>query len=273
MKKVTSMLRKERIDAMQAYISDVKTASMKELEDKFDIAPSTLRRDLASLIAAGTVKKVYGGVTDNTTTPSTKGNALTVYSERQLAAPNEKRQIGRAAAQLIEPEDLIFIDSGTTTAEMGGFLPTDFPFTLVTNNLQIINQAAPLANIKLVIIGMNFDRRTQSFTGIDDMNIFSRFNIGKAFMAATGISLTRGLSNSEYNEYLIKAEIFKKAHRKILLIDQSKFGRVSLLTYGALQDIDAIVTYGNVDAKYRDFLTENNVQLINAKTQQAVSPS
>lgn len=194
MKKVTSMLRKERIDAMQAYISDVKTASMKELEDKFDIAPSTLRRDLASLIAAGTVKKVYGGVTDNTTTPSTKGNALTVYSERQLAAPTEKHQIGRAAAQLIEPEDLIFIDSGTTTAEMGGFLPTDFPFTLVTNNLQIINQAAPLANIKLVIIGMNFDRRTQSFTGIDDMNIFSRFNIGKAFMAATGISLTRGLS-------------------------------------------------------------------------------
>ena len=149
------MLRKERIDAMQAYISEVKTASMKELEDKFSIAPSTLRRDLATLIANGTVKKVYGGVT--TTPDSTKDNPLTVYSERQLAAPSEKRQIGRAAAQLIEPEDLIFIDSGTTTAEMGEFLPTDFPFTLVTNNLQIINQAAPLANIKLVIIGMNFD--------------------------------------------------------------------------------------------------------------------
>ena len=44
------MLRKERIDAMQAYISEVKTASMKELEDKFSIAPSTLRRDLATLI-------------------------------------------------------------------------------------------------------------------------------------------------------------------------------------------------------------------------------
>ena len=258
------MLRKERIDAMQAYISEVKTASMKELEDKFSIAPSTLRRDLATLIANGTVKKVYGGVT--TTPDSTKDNPLTVYSERQLAAPSEKRQIGRAAAQLIEPEDLIFIDSGTTTAEMGEFLPTDFPFTLVTNNLQIINQAAPLANIKLVIIGMNFDRRTQSFTGIDNMNIFSRFNIGKAFMAATGISLTRGLSNSECNEYLIKSEIFKKAHRKILLIDQSKFGRVSLLTYGTVQDIDAIVTYGDIAAKYHEFLTENNIQLINAKT-------
>lgn len=113
---------------------------------------------------------------------------------------------------------------------------------------------------------MNFDRRTQSFTGIDNMNIFSRFNIGKAFMAATGISLTRGLSNSEYNEYLIKSEIFKKAHRKILLIDQSKFGRVSLLTYGTVQDIDAIVTYGDIAAKYHEFLTENSIQLINAKT-------
>ena len=47
------MLRKERIDAMQAYISEVKTASMKELEDKFSIAPSTLRRDLATLISNG----------------------------------------------------------------------------------------------------------------------------------------------------------------------------------------------------------------------------
>lgn len=55
------MLRKERIDAMQAYISEVKTASMKELEDKFSIAPSTLRRDLATLIANGTVKKSMVG--------------------------------------------------------------------------------------------------------------------------------------------------------------------------------------------------------------------
>ena len=49
------MLRKERIDAMQHYINEVRTASMKELEDKFSIAPSTLRRDLANLIDAGTV--------------------------------------------------------------------------------------------------------------------------------------------------------------------------------------------------------------------------
>ncbi len=51
------MLRKERIDAMQHYINEVRTASMRELEDKFSIAPSTLRRDLANLIDAGTVKK------------------------------------------------------------------------------------------------------------------------------------------------------------------------------------------------------------------------
>ena len=265
------MLRKERIDAMQHYINEVRTASMKELEDKFSIAPSTLRRDLANLIDAGTVKKVYGGVT--ATFNRAKPNALTIYSERQLSAPSEKRQIGRAAAQLIEPDDLIFIDSGTTTAEVGAYLPSEFSFTLVTNNLEIINKAAPLGNIKLVIIGMNFDRRTQSFTGIDNMNIFSRFNIGKAFMAATGISITRGLSNSEYNEYLIKSEIFKKAHQKILLIDHTKFDRVSLLTYGTLKDIDAIITYGDIAPKYVDFLAENDVQLINAQTGSIVSES
>ncbi len=156
---------------------------------------------------------------------------------------------------------------------MGAYLPSEFSVTLVTNNLEIINKAAPLGNIKLVIIGMNFDRRTQSFTGIDNMNIFSRFNIGKAFMAATGISITRGLSNSEYNEYLIKSEIFKKAHQKILLIDHTKFDRVSLLTYGTLKDIDAIITYGDIAPKYVDFLAENDVQLINAQTGSIVSES
>ena len=53
------MLRKERIDAMQAYISEVKTASMKELEDKFSIAPSTLRRDLATLISNVTLSPFF----------------------------------------------------------------------------------------------------------------------------------------------------------------------------------------------------------------------
>ncbi|WP_461214452.1 DeoR/GlpR family DNA-binding transcription regulator [Lacticaseibacillus sp. GG6-2] len=250
------MLKAERINAIAAYVDTMRTATIDELTRKFMISTNTLRRDLDQLVAEGRVKKIYGGVT------SVKpNNKLTIFEERNNHAERAKRRIAQMAATLIDPGDMIFIDSGTTTAQMGNFLPTSFPFTLVTNNFPLLAAATPLTNIRLMVIGSTFDRRTQSFIGVDRSTLFARLNVKKAFMAATGISLTQGLSNSEYEEFLIKRDILARATESFLLIDHTKIERVSLLSYGHVQDLSGIVCDAAFPPAYQEFAQEHDIQL------------
>jgi len=262
------MLREERINAIADYVDSVGTASLPELEKMFEISTNTLRRDIAQLTSENRLKKIYGGVT------STRSeNYLRVFDERKALASADKAAIGELAVQLIQPNDLIFIDSGTTTASMASVLPTDFPYTVMTNSLLIINAAAALTNIKLMIVGSNFDRRTQSFIDLSDTSIFNRFNISKSFMAATGVSLTQGISNSEYNEFVIKKEVLARSEANYLLIDHEKFDQISLLRYGNLGDLAGIITDSTPPKDYVAYLKEHKISLWTAAGTDNLQPN
>lgn len=254
------MIKEKRLEEMARYILDMRTVSMKELSDKFAISQNTLRRDLNELLEDHRFKKVYGGVT------VIEENSLVDYSERHQRTISEKKQIGQKAASLIEQNDLIFIDSGTTTSEMAPYLPKEFNFTLMTNSLQIIEAAAHLNNIKLIVVGSHFSPRTQSFTGTEANSLFEHYNINKAFMSSTAVSISNGVTNSDLNEFKIKSVVMKKAQtnslqRNFLLVDHTKFGKTALLTYAELTQFDAIVTSNAIPSKYSSYLQENNVQL------------
>jgi DeoR family myo-inositol catabolism operon transcriptional repressor len=61
-------------------------------------------------------------------------------------------------------------------------------------------------------------------------------------MACTGLSINDGATNSFSSEYTNKKIAVRKANKTILLVDSSKFGMSTLMTYCPLVDIDYIVT-------------------------------
>ena len=78
-----------------------------------DASESTLRRDLEHLHQQGVIKRTHGGAIylgDGLTLPA--------LEERSGSQVEEKRAIGRAAAELIEDGDAILLDGGTTTLEV-----------------------------------------------------------------------------------------------------------------------------------------------------------
>jgi DeoR family myo-inositol catabolism operon transcriptional repressor len=60
----------------------------------------------------------------------------------------------------------------------------------------------------LFIIGEKYKARTRSFTGVKSQSIVDKFNIKKAFMAATGVNINNGLTNAEIEENFIKASCY-----------------------------------------------------------------
>lgn len=245
-------MKEKRLQLVEEYIHTVKTASLDELCEHFQVSKNTIRRDVDKILKKGNVQKVYGGVTS-------LPYPLVPFANRDNTNLSEKVAIGRTAATLIEDQDLIFIDSGTTTRNIMDFLPQLQSLTILTNNLDVINAAAGLEFVTLISIGNHYKRSTNSFVGADDLYILDKFNISKAFMAATGVTVTHGLTNSDILEYELKRKIAKKTQQLYLLADASKFGKSTLLTYAPLQEVDGIITSRALPEDYRDYCEKHQI--------------
>ncbi|AFJ64202.1 MULTISPECIES: DeoR/GlpR family DNA-binding transcription regulator [Bacillus] len=244
-----------RIQEMEEYILKHGATSLDELCEVFNVSKNTVRRDINKLAEKGVIKKVYGGVT------SAEKSVLVPFENRTIQHQDEKIKIARYASRFIEDHDLVFIDSGTTTKSMLETLDPDKNVTVLTNSLDIINAASSMKNIDLIIIGNNYKRKTRSFVGIDDPSTLNKYNINKAFMSATGTTITHGLTNSDLLEYEVKKRISEKANEVYLLADHSKFGKSTLLTYAPFDRLHSIVTSQHLDEEYTKYCQEHQIDI------------
>ncbi|MFC2735078.1 MAG: DeoR/GlpR transcriptional regulator, partial [Oribacterium sp.] len=98
--------------------------------------------------------------------------------------------------------------------------------------------------------------------GIETVERLRIYNIDKAFMAATGLSLDRGLTNASVYEYNIKKEVISRSRKRFLMADHSKFGKTALYTFCDFENLDAVITDMPPEAEYRDYFRSQNIELL-----------
>lgn len=250
-------MRSQRISEIEEYIYTHKTVTLDELCQIFQVSKNTIRRDIEEIIQNPDIVKTYGGVMVNTQVKK----PLVSFAERNVKHQNAKRLISAKAASLVQEGDSIFIDSGTTTLYMLEHLK-EKRITLLTNSIEVMVQAIPYANINLISLSGTLNRKTLSFTGNNAARLLSSYNIQKAFLSATGITLENGATNSSPEETCIKEMAVKKSMEKYLLADSSKFSSVSLLTYCDVKELTGIVTDKKPDSDFCDYAAAHHVSLI-----------
>ncbi|MBC8585692.1 DeoR/GlpR family DNA-binding transcription regulator [Youxingia wuxianensis] len=249
-------MRVKRIEQIEDYINLHKTVTIDNLCEVFHVSRNTIRRDLDTLSAKGVVNKIYGGVTSN------KTQETIPFEERNIKNMDMKNRIARKAAEFIDNDDTLFIDSGTTATTLFNQLSEKKRLTLFTNNLEIVVKSIYANDFHVVSTGGALARNTYSTVGPDAARLLERYNIKKAFMSATGLSIGSGLTNSSQGEYEVKKAIISRCHKVYMLIDSSKFGDVSLMTFGRIEDADVIITDKAPSQEYLDYFREHGVELV-----------
>lgn len=249
----------KRINEIENYIKQKQEVSLYELKDKFNVSLNTIRRDVNELEKENVIHKVYGGVVYNSS------DKTLAYEERNISYLKEKQTIGHYCSSMIEENDIVYIDSGTTTHYVLDQVDSNIHFTLITNSLEVMNKAVMFPNVTLLIVGNTYKRSTKSFTGLADNEIIDKFNVNKAFMSATAFSVENGASNSDLLENKMKSTICKRSNHIYLLIDSSKFGKTSLFTYCNAPDIHTIVTDENIDPNQLENVRNKGGNLIVVK--------
>lgn len=251
-----------RIKQMEQYIMEHDLVSMDDLRNKFNISMNTVRLDVAQLVSKGAIRKVYGGVCSNQT-----GN-LVPFEERQTKNIQGKIACGRAAVKLVEDGDIIYIDSGTTTMYLVDYLGECNAVTVITNSLNVINRAIAIPNINLICLPGTLERKTNSFASADTVRALEKYNINKAFMASSGITLNGMITNSSPLEYEIKKAAIAGSYHAFLMIDSSKYGKSGMLTYADLSEMKAVIVDENVNPALLSLIEKRNVEAIIAPLSQ-----
>ena len=123
------MLTEQRYDIILKLLEEKNSITVAEVRELLNTSESTVRRDITALHNAGKLVKVFGGAVALDRTVITHEPTV----EQKAAVNVEAKQLVAArAAALIQPEDFVYLDAGTTTASMLSFL-TEKSAIFVTN--------------------------------------------------------------------------------------------------------------------------------------------
>lgn len=219
--------------------------SVNDLVKLLNTSESTIRRDLNALDSEGLLKKIHGGATLVGEKASRHDYKVNVRKSLNL---DEKRKIAIHAASLIQDEDVIYIDAGTTTELIIEFI-SNTNITAVTNGIVHAKKLLE-KNIKTFILGGEIKDVTEAIIGSNAVLDLKKYNFSKGFFGANGISNENGYTTPDVTEGMVKAEALRRCKKAYVLADESKLDQVSFVTFGNIEDATLITNKLNGNNKY-----------------------
>lgn len=230
------MLTEQRYEKILKLLDEKKSITVTEIRDLLDISESTVRRDINALHKAGRLVRVFGGAvaTDTTFVP----NEPTVAQKKEVNV-KEKQKIARYAAALIERDDFVYLDAGTTTECMLDYV-TETGATYVTNAVAHAQKLATMG-LRVFLIGGELKSSTEAVVGNQAVLTLLTYHFTKGFFGTNGLSETAGFTTPDANEALIKKTAMNQCRERYVLADSGKFDKISSVTFGKL-DTAVILT-------------------------------
>ncbi|MBC2579443.1 DeoR/GlpR family DNA-binding transcription regulator [Clostridium sp. DJ247] len=253
------MLAQERQEEILKLIKEHKNIKTSQLMEMFNVSNETIRRDLDYLEQQGCLKKVYGGAI-----LTKKLSWEPPLNERTLIKRKEKLAIARECAKIINDDEIIFIDSGTTPLEVVKNLKNKRNLTIFTISLPVANFVINELDAKCIILGGEVRKKEQSLNGPITELILNNLHFDKAILSAGGIDSKIGLTDYDLNDVSVKKKVVHSVDETIVVADSSKFGVKALAQVAALNELSVIITDENIDKEWQDTILKHGVDLITA---------
>lgn len=213
------MLLEKRLEQILKLVEQNGSVTVQELTEALGASESTIRRDLLLLDEEGRIRKVHGGAT-----------AVNSYYDkdeeveyRKNLNKEEKTQIARYAASLIQPNDLVYLDAGTTTERVIDFI-TERSAVYVTNAISHAKKLVE-AGCEAHILGGKFKLATEAIVGNETVSELEKYNFTIGFIGTNGVSRKAGFSTPDIDEAMVKKKAIMQCRRPIFCVMQISFIR------------------------------------------------
>jgi len=232
-----------------------------DLVAQFNVTETSIRRDLTLLEQSHRLKRIHGGAI-----PIPGSSRTDSFAEKMDLHIKAKERIGKAAAGLIRPKDVLLLDSGTTTLQVVRHVPAALRgsslITLVTNSMPIAHEVLTWPSPNVTILGGLYLPDYQATVGPQTLAQLRELTADKVFLGTDGLTLGSGPTTANILMAEVDRMMADHARQVILVTDSSKIGRVGFVPIKPLHTIHTLITDTNAPGELINSIREMGVEVL-----------
>jgi DeoR/GlpR family transcriptional regulator of sugar metabolism len=238
---IAIMLTTQRKREILALLKRSGQVVAKDISRSMAVSEDTIRRDLRELAREGLLQRVHGGAL-----PASP--AMADFAGRESITPEGKVAIGRAAAQMMQPGQVVILDGGTTARQIARHIPRELRATIVTHSPTIALELLHHAEIEVILIGGRLYKHSVVAVGGAAMEAIVKLHADMYFMGVTGVHPKIGLTTGDFEEAVIKRALSEAAADTFVLASSEKLNAASPYAIAPLDAVSGIITERAADA-------------------------
>jgi DeoR/GlpR family transcriptional regulator of sugar metabolism len=235
--------------------------SVQDLVEQFSISAVTVRADLDALSSTGALVRSHGGAVRQLEPTHDYPLGL-----KQSVHRSEKVQIGRAAANLVQPGEVIILDSGTTTTEIARQLKIRaiHGVTVISNAMNVVSELVDAPGFSVISIGGVLRPVSHSFVGPQAEAMLKNLHADRLFLGVDGFDLEFGPTTPDVLEAHLNGLMMTVARETTVVADFSKLGRRSVSRIGSIEGVHRLITDSKAPEEFVKALRGRGIEVIQA---------
>jgi DeoR family transcriptional regulator, aga operon transcriptional repressor len=257
-----SLLPEARREKILSIVEQHGFARVSQLSRFLGVSEVTVRADLDVLAESHIIQRVHGGAV-----AGLRSRALErPFEQAMLTSVEEKKRIGRAAAQLVRSDNAVILDVGTTTTAVARALAVREDIrdvVIITNALNIaLEFEKAIPRFTVIVTGGTLRPQQHSLVAPMADMLFDRMQADIAFIGCTGVDRTVGITNANVPEADMKRRMLETAHRGVIVADSMKLGVTQLSRVAPISDVDTLITGAAADPARLRELREAGLEIL-----------
>lgn len=231
------------------------------LAEHYCVGKETIRRDLKILAKEYNIDVVYGGARLKGASAGAQVHENNLVQKRATNY-DLKDSIGKKAASLIEPGDIIALNTGSTAECILNHIANKTPLSIITLNISIAAMAAAIPNVEVYIPAGKVRSTSGMIVGFEPENYLHRFAVKKCFFGVSAVSLGSKITHPVVEEVPGNRVLISISEKVYLIADHSKFDKQSLYRMARLDEMNAIITDRELPSQYEKFCARSGIDII-----------
>ncbi len=261
---MNSYLPEERRQQISEILQSEGKVTVIGLAERLNTSVDTIRRDLKELEENGRLTRVHGGALPPSPVPSP-------YYKRQTENRPAKHAIALEACKLIQQDQVVFIDGGTTPVEVARNFAVDMRLTVVTVSPNVLDVISHSPYIKAVMVGGTYDPVSRTIVGSAAIDFISQIKADICILGVCSLDVAYGVTTNGFEESKIKKLMIQNSSEVVAVATADKLGTAAAYKASSIDDITHIVTESGVADSVATPFLEKGIQVITGKNEYIVN--
>jgi DeoR/GlpR family transcriptional regulator of sugar metabolism len=183
-------------------------------------------------------------------------------NQRLEANQTEKVEIAEKIAELIQNNDTVMLNAGTTTLLAFRKFPIEYNLNIVTNSIAIALEASSNPNYNVILAGGSVNTKYQFTYGNDAVKQIKKYHADKLILSVDGIDVEGGFTTYYNKESSVDLAMIEQSNCCIVAADRTKFWRRAFAKISDISVANYLVTNSDFSDERLEEIKELGINIL-----------